>query len=109
MKLIGWPGERVTPRDKGRQVTTSDVGCRDKLDAEAKRSDERVVVCNGVEVEGGVARGQSLTQRAAKLAARWVLGTGLGNERKPRIDSVRGACRVRTFVPDCNIVVGLPG
>ncbi len=66
-------------------------------------------MCSGNEVEGGVARGQSLTQRAAKLAARWVLSTGLGNERKPRIDLVREACRVKTFGPGCNIIMGPSG
>ena len=56
-----------------------------------------------------MARGQSLAQRAAKPAVRGVLGTGVGNERKPWIDLVKGACRVRIFVPDCNTVVGRPG
>lgn len=59
----------------------------------------------GIEVKGGVACGQSLAWRAAKLAARRVLGTGLNNKKKPQIVLVKRACRVRTFIPGCNIVV----
>lgn len=62
-------------------------------------------MCIGIEVKGEVTCGRSLAWRAAKLAARRVLNTGLNNKKKPQIDLVKGVCRVRTFIPGCNIVV----
>lgn len=54
-------------------------------------------------------RGKSLAQRAGKAAVRQVLDTGIGNKKKLWIDLVKRACRVNTFVPGCNTVVGRPG
>ena len=59
-------------------------------------------------MEARGARSQSLTRRAAKAAMRRVLDTEIGNKKKPWIDLVKRACRVRAFVPGCNTVVGRP-
>ena len=65
-------------------------------------------MCTGVEVQqAGWARDQSFARSVARAAVIWALDTGIGNERKPRLDLVGGAYRATAFVLGCNIVLGL--
>lgn len=64
----------------------------------------RIAVSTGVEVQqaGWVVQSQSFARRVAMVAVTGALDTGIGNEKRHRLDSVRGVCRVRASVPGCN-------
>ena len=65
-------------------------------------------MCTSVEVQQvGWAHDQSFARSGTRAAVIWALDTRIRNERKPRPESVGGACRARAFASGCNIVVGL--
>lgn len=72
--------------------------------------DKKVDECNSVEVQqvGRVARGQNLAQRVGQRVAKAVVtrvcNTKIGNKKKLQIDLVKGACKMRVFMPVCNTI-----
>lgn len=68
-------------------------------------------MCTGVEVQqaGRVVQGQSLARRVAKVDVTGAPDVEVGHEIKLLIDLVRGAYKVRAFMPGCNTVVARPG
>lgn len=94
-------------RDQRWQRITSNVDCKANSDSEAWRFDERDAAYTDVGVQQtGRIRDQSLAQRAAKVAMTQPLDTGIMNKKKPRIDLVGGACRMRVYVPGYDTVAG---
>lgn len=67
----------------------------------------RIAGSIGVEIQWAewAVRGQSLARRVARVAVTGALDTEIGNEKRPRTDSVKGACRGKASAMDCNILV----